>query len=112
MSRTPLEMAGGMTFHFVTDGIGPALEQAKAAAGVKDVSLGGGADVVQQYLAAGLLDEIADLSGSCLLRWWRAAVRQSRRAEARASADSGGRGTWSNAQPVRARRGGVTGRGL
>jgi len=87
MSRTPLEMAGGMTFHFVTDGIGPALEQAKAAAGVKDVSLGGGADVVQQYLAAGLLDEIADLSGSCLLRWWRAAVRQSRRAEARASAD-------------------------
>jgi dihydrofolate reductase len=54
-------MQGGTTFHFVTDGIEPALELAKAAAG-KDVSLGGGARVVQQYLAAGLLDEML-LSG-------------------------------------------------
>jgi len=56
--REPLEMAGGTTFHFVADGIESALEQAKAAAGVQDVSLGGGAGAVQQYLAAGLLDEI------------------------------------------------------
>jgi len=55
--REPLEKQGGTTFHFVTDGIESALEQAKAMAGGKDVSLGGGADVAQQYLAAGLLDE-------------------------------------------------------
>jgi dihydrofolate reductase len=57
-SRPPLEMQGGTTFHFVTDGIGSALDQAKAVAGDADVSLGGGASVVQQYLAAGLLDEM------------------------------------------------------
>ena len=57
-SRDPLEMQGGTTFHFVTDGIESALEQARTAAGEKDVSLGGGASVAQQYLAAGLLDEI------------------------------------------------------
>jgi dihydrofolate reductase len=45
-------------FHFVTDGVESALEQATEAAGGKDVSLGGGATVVQQYLAAGLLDEM------------------------------------------------------
>jgi dihydrofolate reductase len=56
--REPVEMEGGTTFHFVTDGIEPALEQARAAAGERDVSIGGGASVVQQYLAAGLLDEI------------------------------------------------------
>jgi len=56
--REPLEMAGGTIFHFVADGIESALEQAKAVAGVQDVSLGGGASTVQQYLAAGLLDEI------------------------------------------------------
>jgi len=56
--REPLELDGGTTFHFVTDGIGSALEQARAAAGDSDVSLGGGAKVAQQYLAAGLLDEI------------------------------------------------------
>src|SRR5204862_412697 len=56
--REPLEMQGGTTFYFVTDGIESALEQARAAAGEKDVSLGGGAGAVQQYLAAGLLDEI------------------------------------------------------
>ena len=57
-SRDPLEMQGGTTFHFVTDGIESALDQARAAAGEKDVSLGGGASVAQQYLGAGLLDEI------------------------------------------------------
>jgi dihydrofolate reductase len=57
-AREPVEMQGGTTFYFVTDGIGSALEQARAAAEEKDVSIGGGANVVQQYLAAGLLDEI------------------------------------------------------
>ena len=56
--RESLELQGGTTFHFVTDGIGSALERARAAAGEKEVSLGGGASVAQQYLAAGLLDEI------------------------------------------------------
>ena len=56
--REPLAMEGGTTFTFVTDGIESALEQAKEAAGGKDVSLGGGADVAQQYLAAGLIDEL------------------------------------------------------
>lgn len=57
-AREPLEKDGGTTFTFVTEGIESALEQAKAAAGGKDVSLGGGADVAQQYLAAGLIDEL------------------------------------------------------
>jgi dihydrofolate reductase len=56
--REPVEKEGGTTFTFVTDGIQSALEQASAAAGGQDVALAGGADVVQQYLAAGLLDEI------------------------------------------------------
>jgi dihydrofolate reductase len=56
--RAPLEMECGTTFHFVTDGIESALEQARAVAGEKDVSIGGGANVVQQYLAAGLLEEL------------------------------------------------------
>lgn len=57
-AREPLPMQGGTTFHFVTDGIESALAQARKAAGGKDVTLGGGASVVRQYLAAGLLDEI------------------------------------------------------
>jgi dihydrofolate reductase len=57
-SREPLEREGGTTLHFVTSGIESALEQARAAAGEQDVSLGGGAAVVQQYLAAGLIDEL------------------------------------------------------
>jgi dihydrofolate reductase len=56
--REPLELEGDTTFFFVTDGIESALEQAKAAAAGKDVSLGGGADVAQQYLKAGLIDEM------------------------------------------------------
>ena len=56
--RDPVEMEGGTTFHFVTDGIESALEQAKAAAGGKDVMLWGGGSIAQQYLAAGLLDEL------------------------------------------------------
>lgn len=57
-AREPLVMQGGTTFHFVTDGIESALAQARQAAGGKDVALGGGASIVQQYLAAGLLDEL------------------------------------------------------
>jgi dihydrofolate reductase len=53
--RGPLELKGGTTFHFVGDGIESALAQAKEAAGGKDVSIGGGADALQQYLAAGLV---------------------------------------------------------
>jgi dihydrofolate reductase len=56
--REPLEMQGGTTFHFVTDGIESALEQARAAAGDKHVSIAGGASTVNQYLAAGHLDEL------------------------------------------------------
>jgi dihydrofolate reductase len=56
--RAPVEMQGGTTFHFVTDGIGSALDQARAAAGDLDVSIAGGASTVDQYLAAGLLDEL------------------------------------------------------
>ena len=56
--RDPGEMEGGTTFHFVTAGIESALEEAKEAAGGKDVMLWGGGQVVQQYLAAGLLDEL------------------------------------------------------
>jgi dihydrofolate reductase len=56
--REPLEKEGGSSFTFVTDGIESALAQAKQAAGGKDVALGGGAEVAQQYLAAGLIDEM------------------------------------------------------
>jgi dihydrofolate reductase len=57
-AREPLEKQGGTTFTFVTDGIESALEQARAAAGHKDISIGGGADVAQQYLKPGLVDEL------------------------------------------------------
>jgi|SRR5215210_1860266 len=57
-AREELVKEGGTTFTFVTDGIESALEKAKAAAGDKDVSVAGGADIIQQYLSAGLLDEI------------------------------------------------------
>lgn len=55
--REPLELQG-TTFTFVTDGIQAAVEQARAAAGAKDVHVAGGANVIQQYLGAGLLDEL------------------------------------------------------
>jgi dihydrofolate reductase len=56
--RDPVEMKGGTTYHFVSDGIESALEQAREAADGKDVMLWGGAQVVNQYLAAGLLNEL------------------------------------------------------
>jgi dihydrofolate reductase len=57
-AREPLGLQGGTTFTFVTEGIEAALEQARAAAGDRDVMIAGGASAVQQYLAAGLLDEL------------------------------------------------------
>jgi dihydrofolate reductase len=57
-AREPEVMQGGTTFSFVTDGIDAALDRAQDAAGGKDVLVAGGADVAQQYLRAGLLDEI------------------------------------------------------
>jgi dihydrofolate reductase len=57
-AREPVSKQGGTTFTFVTDGIEAALEQARAAARERDVAVGGGADVAQQYLKAGLLDQL------------------------------------------------------
>ncbi len=57
-ARAPLEMKGGTTFHFVTDGLESALKQAKQAAKGKDVRIGGGVSVIRQYLAAGKIDEL------------------------------------------------------
>ena len=57
-ARPPLKMAGGTEFFFVTDGIHAALAQAMAAAGGRDVRLGGGVATVRQYLRAGLIDEM------------------------------------------------------
>ena len=57
-TREPVEMDGGTTFHFVTDGIHAALEQARAVAGDRNIAIAGGASTVNQYLAAGLLDEL------------------------------------------------------
>jgi dihydrofolate reductase len=56
--REPVEMEGGTTFHFVTDGIEAALERAHEAAGGQDVSIAGGASTVRQFLHAGLVDEM------------------------------------------------------
>jgi len=56
--RKPVEMKGGTTFHFVTDGIHAALQRAKGAAKDKDVRIGGGVATIQQYLRAGLVDEL------------------------------------------------------
>lgn len=57
-ARQPLALEGGTTFTFVTDGIESALAQARRAAGGKNISLAGGAKAIQQYLAAGLIDEL------------------------------------------------------
>jgi dihydrofolate reductase len=57
-AREPLVKEGGTTFTFVTDGAASALAQARAVAGDRDISIGGGASTVQQYLGAGLVDEM------------------------------------------------------
>ncbi len=56
--RAPIVMAGGTTFHFVTDGIQSAVERATAASEGKDIRIGGGVATVQQFLRAGLVDEV------------------------------------------------------
>jgi len=67
-SRAPIAMQGGTTFYFVTDGIESALAQALDAAGGEDVRIGGGASTVQQYLRAGLVDELHVVIVPILLR--------------------------------------------
>ena len=57
-ARAPLVMAGGTVFHFVTEGIHAALEQARKAAGSLDIRIGGGVQTIRQYLEAGLVDEL------------------------------------------------------
>jgi dihydrofolate reductase len=57
-SRESIEMEGGTTFHFVTEGIAVALDRAREAAGERNVCIGGGASTVNQVLAAGQLDEL------------------------------------------------------
>jgi len=57
-ARAPVRMAGGTEFRFVTDGIHAALEQARAAAGTRDIRLGGGVATIRQYLGAALIDEL------------------------------------------------------
>jgi dihydrofolate reductase len=57
-AHDPIPMEGGTTFHFVTDGIESALEQATAAAGDLDIRLGGGVSTIQQYMRAGLVDDV------------------------------------------------------
>ncbi|WP_233508597.1 dihydrofolate reductase family protein [Spongiactinospora gelatinilytica] len=57
-AREPLEMKGGTTFNTVTDGIEAALAKAREAAGDRDVAIAGGAATVNQYVAAGLIDEL------------------------------------------------------
>ena len=57
-ARLPLQMEGNTTFHFVTGGIHDALDQARKAADGADIRIGGGANTIQQYLRAGLIDEL------------------------------------------------------
>lgn len=57
-ARKPIEMEGGTTFHFVTEGIEEALRRARQAAASKDIRLGGGVETIRQYLRAGLVDEM------------------------------------------------------
>jgi dihydrofolate reductase len=65
--RDSLVMEGGTTFHFVTDGIHAALERARAAAGERDSSVAGGVRTVNQFLAAGLIDELRLHVTACVL---------------------------------------------
>src|SRR5213075_1911414 len=57
-ARAPLEMKGGTVFHFVTGGIQAALEKARAAAGGRDIRVGGGVATVRQFLQARLVDQV------------------------------------------------------
>lgn len=57
-ARKPLDMKGGTTYHFVTDGIHSALEKAKAAAGDRNIRIGGGPATIREFLSARLIDEL------------------------------------------------------
>jgi dihydrofolate reductase len=66
-ARAPLVMAGGTTFHFVTNGFESALEQARRAAGDRDVRIGGGVATIREYLRAGVIDELHLVQAPVLL---------------------------------------------
>ena len=74
-ARPPKQMKGNTTFHFITRGIHEALEQARKAADGMDVRIGGGSNTIQQYLRAGLIDELHVAIMPVLLRRRRATVR-------------------------------------
>ena len=84
-ARPSFTMAGGTTFHFVTDGIHAALERAREAAGARDVRLGGGVATIRQYLQARLIDEMHVAIAPVLLGTRRGAARRHRPAGARLS---------------------------
>jgi dihydrofolate reductase len=86
-AREPLPMQGGTTFFFVTDGIKSALKQARRAANGKDVALGGGANIAQQYLASGLIDELEIHVVPILLGGGAAPLRQCQLPQREAGAD-------------------------
>ena len=96
--REPLTLSD-TTFTFVTDGIESALEQARAAAGDKDVTIGGGADVINQYLAAGLVDEL-ELHVAPLLLGGGARLFEGVGPDPRARADPRDRGARRDAREV------------
>jgi dihydrofolate reductase len=66
--REPWERPGGTTFHFVNDGIESALDQAREAAGDRDVRIAGGAETIQEYLDSGLIDEFSTSATSAVER--------------------------------------------
>ena len=98
--RDPVEIEGGTTFHFVTDGIESALEQARKAAGGKDVLLWGGGHIAQQYLAAGLLDELELHVVPVLLGDGARLFDNPRDAEVQLEQVRGRRGAWRRAPQV------------
>ena len=109
--REPLELQGGTTFYFVTDGIESALEQARAAAGDKDVSVGGGASAAQQYLGRGSARRARRVARPRTARKRRAAVRQPGRRQAQARAGRDDRGARRHAHQIRPRVDGLRSRG-
>ena len=110
-AREPLELQGGTTFYFVTDGIESALEQARAAAGDKDVSVGGGASRGSAVPGGGSAGRDRRLDRPRAARERRTAVRQPGRRQAQARAGRGDRGARSHAHQIRARVDGLRGRG-
>jgi dihydrofolate reductase len=99
-ARAPQPMQGGTTYNFVT-GIEAALEQARAAAGDKNVSIWGGANIIRQYLKAGFVDEIEIHLVPILLGPRRAPVRGSHFGVIRASKDQMHRDPGRDAPPLR-----------